>query len=190
MTTLICFLTLVIGFLLGGICKTPLSKYFVEKINFAVGVENQTLKEENEDLKRKRLFFKDWFVRSYIEQYYRRNIAIGERHIYTYDALEELRLYAKAALDNFQNTWNSEICNEQCTWIIDYLQKLITDVDCILDDSVNRYVIDKENEWALQLFFPAVETDMFFDRLDKERRRERSELTYWTPDKERSSDNC
>ena len=92
--------------------------------------------------------------------------------------------YAEIAFDNFEKTWNSEACNEQCTWIKEYLEELISKIDSLLDDKFNGDIIDRENEYAFSRFFAAVETNMMFDRNAKETGRETMELTYWKPQKD------
>ena len=178
-------IALVIGFALGRSSVEPtVSLELIDKINFAMGTENKTLKEKNEDLEKKNFFFKEWLVRSYIEQYYRKKLALGDHKIYTIDALEDLNNYAKTALDNFENTWNSKICNEQCEWIKEYLEELISKIDSILDDKFGRDVIDRENEHAFSHFFVSIENSMFFDRNAKENGDKREGLTYWEPARE------
>ena len=173
---------LVAGFFLGRRREEAIvSNDIIEKINFAMGTENKTLKEENENLKKKNLFFSDWFIRSYIEQHHHRKLAMGDERLYTADALEDLRDYAKEALDNFEKTWNSEACNEQCTWIKEYLEELISKIDSILDDKFDGDVIDRENEDAFKRFFLGVETCMFFDKSAKKSGAEIMRLTYWKP---------
>jgi hypothetical protein len=176
---------LVAGFFLG--CRreeATVSNDIIEKINFAMGTENKSLKEENDVLKKKNLFFSDWFIRSYIEQHHRRKLAMGDERLYTADALEDLKSYAKDALNNFEKTWNSEVCNEQCTWIKDYLEELISKIDAILNDKWGGDVIDSENEHAFSRFFVAIETVMMFDRNAKEADRRTMRLTYWKPQRE------
>ena len=173
---------LVAGFFLGRRREEAIvSNDIIEKINFAMGTENKTLKEENETLKKKNVFFEEWLIRSYIEQYYRKKLLAGDHQIYTVDALADLNDYAKTALDNFKNTWNSKICNEQCTWIKEYLEELISKIDSILDDKFGREVIDSENEDAFRRFFISIENSMFFDRNAKENGDKREGLTYWEP---------
>ena len=150
-----------------------------------MGTENKSLKEENETLRKKNLFFSDWFVRSYIEQYYRKKLLAGDHQIYTVDALENLKCYAITALNNFDKTWNYEACNEQCTWIKDYLEELISKIDAILNDKWGGDAIDRENEHAFSRFFVAIETVMMFDRNAKEADRKTIRLTYWKPQRER-----
>ena len=175
-------IALVIGFFFGKFGGTEMDpRDIAEKINFAVGTENDSLKKENETLKKKKLFFSDWFIRSYIEQYYRKKMAFQDYQIYTSDALEDLRNYAKEALDNFEKTWNSEACNEQCGWIKEYLEELIPKIDSILNDEWGNNILDSENEAAFRRFFVGIETSMFFDRHAKETGREERELTYWKP---------
>ena len=183
---LVGIIALVIGFAFGKFGGTEMDPHDIaEKINFAVGTENDSLKKENEIIKKKNLFFTDWFVRSYIEQYYRKNIALQNYQIYTSDALEDLKNYANEALNNFEKTWNSEACNEQCTWIKDYLEGLISNIDSILNDEWGSDILDRENEDAFRRFFVGVETSMFFDRHAKETGREERELTYWKPQREK-----
>ena len=176
---LVAFVALVLNFY--RINNHPRLSNLIEKINFAMGTENQTLKQENETLKKKNLFFKEWLVRSYIEQYYRKKLAAGNHQIYTVDALEDLEEYAKTALNNFKNTWDSKICNEQCEWIKEYLEELISKIDTILNSNSWRDVLDSENEHAFSRFFVAVETTMLFDRSAKENGTKLEKLTYWRP---------
>lgn len=189
MNVLICItiglIALLVGFLLGIYRESTISLELVEKINFAMGSENKTLKEENETLKKKNLFFSDWFIRSYIEQYYRKKLIAGDHQIYTVDALADLRNYAKTALDNFKNTWDSKICNEQCEWIKEYLEELISKIDIILNDSWGSdVVLEQENEHAFSRFFISIENSMFFDRNAKENGDKREKLSYWEPARE------
>ena len=178
-------IALVIGFFFGKFGGTEMDpRDIAEKINFVIGAENESLKQENEAIKKKNFFFSDWFIRSYIEQYYRRKMTLQDYQIYTSDALESLKLYAKMALDNFDGTWNSEACNEQCVWIKEYLEELISKIDAILNDKWGDDVIDRENESALQRFFVAVEVNMMFDRNAKECGRETHQLGYWRPQRE------
>lgn len=178
-------LALVIGFILGQHHDEPtVFLELIDKINFAMGTENKTLKEENETLKKKNVFFEEWFVRSYIEQYYRKKLLAGDHQIYTSDALENLKCYAITALNNFDKTWNYEACNEQCTWIKEYLKELISKIDSILDDKFGREVIDSENEDAFRRFFVSIENSMFFDRNAKENGDKREKLSYWEPARE------
>jgi len=176
---LVAFVALVLNFY--RINNQPTLSDLIEKINFAMGTENKTLKEENETLKKKNLFFEEWLVRSYIEQYYRKKLALDDHQIYTIDALADLRKYAKTALDNFENTWNSKICNEQCEWIKEYLEELISKIDAILNSNTWGDVLDNENEHAFSRFFIGVETSMFFDRNAKENGTKLENLTYWRP---------
>jgi hypothetical protein len=176
---------LVAGFFLGHRREEAIvSNYIIEKINFAMGTENKALKEENEVLKKKNLFFSDWFIRSYIEQYYRKKLVLDDHQIYTVDALENLKCYAITALNNFDKTWNYEACNEQCTWIKEYLEELISKIDAILNDKWGGDAIDRENEHAFSRFFVAIETVMMFDRNAKEADRKTIQLTYWKPQRE------
>lgn len=176
---------LVAGFFLGRRREEAIvSNDIIEKINFAMGTENKTLKEENENLKKKNLFFEAWLIRSYIEQYYRRKMTLQDYQIYTSDALESLKLYAKMALDNFEGTWNSKPCNEQCEWVKEYLEELISKIDAILNDKWGDDILDSENEDAFRRFFVGIETNMFFDRNAKEAGRETTKLTYWKPQRE------
>lgn len=176
---------LVAGFFLGRRREEAIvSNDIIEKINFAMGTENKTIKEENETLRKKNLFFSDWFIRSYIEQYYRRKMTLQDYQIYTSDALESLKLYAKMALDNFEGTWNSKPCNEQCKWVKEYLEELISKIDAILNDKWGDDILDSENEDAFRRFFVGIETNMFFDRNAKEAGRETTKLTYWKPQRE------
>jgi hypothetical protein len=177
-------IALIIGFIFGSSRESDISLDLVERINFAMGTENKTLKEENENLKKKNLFFEEWLVRSYIEQYYRKKLALGDHKIYTIDALEDLKNYAKIALDNFENTWNSKICNEQCEWIKEYLEELISNIDSILEDNWTNDVLERENEHAFSRFFISIENSMFFDRNAKENGDKREKLSYWEPAKE------
>jgi hypothetical protein len=174
-------IALIVGFIFGSSRESDVSLNLIEKINFAMETENKTLKEENESLKKKNVFFEEWFIRSYIEQYYRKKLALDDHQIYTSDALENLKCYAIAALNNFDKTWNYEACNEQCTWIKEYLEELISKIDSILDDKFGRDVIDSENEDAFRRFFIAVETSMFFDRNAKENGSKLEKLTYREP---------
>ena len=179
-------IALVIGFFFGKFGGAEMDpRELTEKINFAVGTENDSLKKENETLKKKNLFFSDWFIRSYIEQYYRKKMALQNYQIYTSDALEDLRNYANEALNNFEKTWNSEACNEQCGWIKEYLEELLSKIDSILKDEWGNNILDSENEDAFRRFFVGVETSMFFDRHAKETGREERELTYWKPQREK-----
>ena len=177
-------IALIIGFIFGSSRESDISLDLVERINFAMGTENKTLKEENENLKKKNLFFEEWLVRSYIEQYYRKKLALGDHKIYTIDALEDLKNYAKIALDNFENTWNSKICNEQCEWIKEYLEELISNIDSILEDNWTNDVLERENEHAFSRFFISIENSMFFDRNAKENGDKREKLSYWEPARE------
>jgi hypothetical protein len=175
-------IALVIGFFFGKFGGKEIDPCeLAEKINFAVGTENDSLKKENETLKKKNLFFSDWFIRSYIEQYYRRKMTLQDYQIYTSDALESLKLYAKMALDNFEGTWNSKPCNEQCEWVKEYLEELISKIDVILNDKWGDDILDSENEDAFRRFFVGIETNMFFDRNAKEAGRETTKLVYWKP---------
>jgi len=175
-------IALVIGFFFGKFGGKEIEPCeLVEKINFVVGGQNESLKKENEIIKKMDSLLSDWFVRIYIEQYYRRNIELQNYQIYTSDALEDLKNYAKEALDNFEKTWNSEACNEQCTWIKDYLEGLISNIDSILNDKWGDDILDTENENAFRRFFLGVETNMFFDRSAKEAGRETTKLVYWKP---------
>lgn len=80
-------IALVIGFALGRSSVEPtVSLELIEKINFAMGTENKILNDENETLRKKNLFFSDWFIRSYIEQYYRKKLALDDHQIYTVDS--------------------------------------------------------------------------------------------------------
>lgn len=178
-------IALVIGFFFGKFGGKEIDPCeLTEKINFAVGTENYSLKKENETLKKKKLFFSDWFIRSYIEQYYRKKMALQNYQIYTSDALEDLRNYANEALNNFEKTWNSEACNEQCGWIKEYLEELISKIDSILNDEWGNNILDSENEDAFRRFFVGIETSMFFDRHAKETGREERKLTYWKAQRE------
>jgi hypothetical protein len=186
MNVLICIIVgiiaLIVGFALGRRRVEPtLSIELIKKINFVTGVENQTLKEENETLRKKNLFFSDWFIRSYIEQHHLKKMATGDERLYTVDALDDLKNYAKDALNNFEKTWNSEACNEQCGWIKEYLEELISKIDAILNDKWGDDILDSENEDAFRRFFVGIETNMFFDRNAKEAGRETTKLTYWKP---------
>jgi len=154
---------------------------FIAKINYAIGEENQTLKEENELLGRKNLFFSDWFIRSFIEWHHRKNLALGDERLYTSDALEELRKYAKDALDNFEKTWNSQFYNEQCKWVKEYLDELIKKIDSFLDENFDGDILDLDNEDAFKRFFVGVETCMFYDKSAKKSGREETKLSYWKP---------
>lgn len=174
------FVALVIGFLLGGY-RMEFSNDIVEKINSALGAQNKELKMENEVLKRKILFFGDWLVRNYVEQYYRKKLALGNERIYTADALEELRNYAKDALDNFKKRWKSQPCNEQCHWIREYLENLISNIDVFLEDNYDKDFLDRENEEAFSRFFAAVETCIMFDREAMKHGLEMTDLSYWRP---------
>ena len=156
----------------------------IEKINFAMGTENQYLKEENRTLQMKNLLFKEWLVRSYIEQYYRKKLALGDHQIYTIDALADLRKYAEEALNNFNKTWDSKACNEQCDWIKEYLEVLICKTDTVLNNNTWGDILDVVNEEAFSRFFVAVETSMFFDRDAKENGIKLEKLTYWRPQEE------
>jgi len=154
----------------------------IEKINFAIGTENETLKEMNRTLQIKNLFFKEWLIRSYIEQYYRKKLAAGDHQIYTVDALADLKKYAEDALNNFKSTWDFEICNEQCDWIKEYLEYLISKIDTILNnDTWWGDILDSENEQAFSRFFVNVEIRMFFDRSAKENGTKLEKLSYWRP---------
>nr|MBR6100170.1 hypothetical protein [bacterium] len=186
MNALICIIVgiiaLVAGFTLGRRRVEPtLSLELIKKINFVTGAENQTLKDENEELRKKNLFFSDWLIRSYIEQHHLKKMAVGDERLYTVDALEDLKNYAKDALNNFEKTWNSKAYNEQCTWIKDYLEELISKIDSILDDKFEDDVIDRENENAFMRFFLGVETCMFFDKNAKKAGTGPKDLTHWEP---------
>ena len=181
--TLIGLIALYIGFLIGkskSNCEIN-PRDLAEKINFSVGAENETLKGENEELKVKLLLYNDWFIRSYVEQYYRRNLEMKDGRIYTSDALEDLRQYSQKALDNFQKTWNAKCCNEQCMWVKEYLEELISHIDHLLSDTFDNDVIDLENEQALRRFFVDVEMSMMCDRSHKKAGREIVQLGYWHP---------
>ena len=176
---------LVAGFFLGRRREEAIvSNDIIEKINFAMGTENKTLKEENRTLQIKNLLFKEWLIRSYIEQYYRKKLLAGDHQIYTVDALADLNDYAKTALDNFKNTWNSKICNEQCDWIKEYLEVIICKTDTILNNNTWSDILNSENEDAFRRFFVSIENSMFFDRNAKENGDKREGLTYWEPARE------
>ena len=179
---LVAFVALVLNFY--RINNQPTLSDLIEKINFAMGTENKTLKEENETLKKKNVFFEEWLIRSYIEQYYRKKLLAGDHQIYTIDALADLRDYAKTALDKFEENWNSKICNEQCEWTKEYIEKLIPKIDAILNSNSWGDVIDSENEHAFSRFFVSIENSMFFDRNAKENGDKREGLTYWEPARE------
>lgn len=186
MNVVICIIVgliaLLAGFALGHRRDEPtIFLELIEKINFAMGTENKTLKEENETLKKKKVFLIDWFIRSYIEQYYLKKLGLGEYQIYTTDALKEFKEYSEIALNNFEKTWNSEICNEQCEWTKEYLENFISKVDSILNDEWGSDVLNRENEHALKRFFAGIELNMMFDRDAKQSGRETKELTYWHP---------
>jgi len=177
---LLVFVVLVLNFLRTNNQPT-ISNDLIEKINFTMGTENQYLKEENRTLQIKNLLFKEWLIRSYIEQYYRKKLLAGDHQIYTVDALADLNDYAKTALDNFKNTWNSKICNEQCDWIKEYLEVIICKTDTILNNNTWSDILNSENEQAFSRFFVAVETTMLFDRNAKENGTKLEKLTYWRP---------
>ena len=186
MNVVICIIVgliaLLAGFALGHHRDEPtIFLELIEKINFAMGSENKTLKEENETLKKKNLFFEEWLIRSYIEQYYRKKLLAGDHQIYTIDALADLRDYAKTALDKFEENWNSKICNEQCEWTKEYIEKLIPKIDAILNSNSWGDVIDSENEHAFSRFFAKVEVCLLFDRNAKERGNKLEDMTYWEP---------
>jgi len=192
MSTGICIivgvLALAVGFFLGKNDRSKsviINPYdFVAKINFAIGEENEALKEKNELLVKKNLFLGEWFLRNYVEQYHRKKLALGDERLYTADALEDLKNYAKEALDNFEKTWNSEFYNEQCEWVKEYLEGLILKIDSLLDDKFDGDIIDLNNEDAFRRFFVGVETNMFFDKSAKKAGREETRLTYWKPQRE------
>ena len=194
MNVVICIIVgliaLLAGFALGHRRDEPtIFLELIEKINFAMGSENKTLKEENETLKKKNLFFSDWLIRSYIEQYYRKKLIAGEHKIYTIDALADLRDYAKTALDKFEENWNSKICNEQCEWTKEYLEKLIPKIEAILNSNSWGDVIDSENEYAFRRFFAKIEVCLLFDRNAKERGDKLEDMTYWELQKDHD-DSC
>ena len=173
---------LVAGFFLGRRREEAIvSNDIIDKINFAMGTENQNLLKENELIKRKNLFLTELFIRSYIEQYDLKNLALKEYHIYTVDALADLRDYAKTALDKFEENWNSKICNEQCEWTKEFLEKLIPRIDSILNDEWVNDVFDRENEEAFRRFFLGVQTNLFYDRDAKKTGRKIDKLDYWRP---------
>jgi hypothetical protein len=178
---------LVAGFFLGRRREEAIvSNDIIEKINFAMGTENKSLKEENELIKRKNLFLTELFIRSYIEQYDLKNLALKEYQIYTVDALADLRKYAEIALGKFKENWNSEICNEQCKWTKEFLKKLIPRIDSILG---GNDVFDSENEEAFRRFFLGVQTNLFFDRNAKKNGRKIEKLDYWRP-QEKHHESC
>ena len=186
MNVVICIIVgliaLLAGFVLGRRRDEPtVSLELIEKINFAMGTENQNLLKENELIKRKNLFLTELFIRSYIEQYDLKNLALKEYHIYTVDALADLRDYAKTALDKFEENWNSKICNEQCEWTKEFLEKLIPRIDSILNDEWVNDVFDRENEEAFRRFFLGVQTNLFYDRDAKKTGRKIDKLDYWRP---------
>lgn len=170
---------LVAGFFLGRRREESIvSNDIIEKINFAMGTENQNLLKENELIKRKNLFLTELFIRSYIEQYDLKNLALKEYQIYTVDALADLRKYAEIALGKFKENWNSEICNEQCEWTKEFLENLIPRIDSML---WGNDVFDSENEEAFRRFFLGVQTNLFFDRNAKKTGRKIEKLDYWRP---------
>ncbi|MBR4567993.1 hypothetical protein IKO18_06445, partial [bacterium] len=158
----------------------------IEKINFAMGTENQNLLKENELIKRKNLFLTELFIRSYIEQYDLKNLALKKYQIYTVDALADLRKYAEIALGKFKENWNSEICNEQCEWTKEFLENLIPRIDSML---WGNDVFDSENEEAFRRFFLGVQTNLFFDRNAKKTGRKIEKLDYWRP-QEKHHESC
>ena len=172
-------IALVAGFALGRYRNEPtVSLELIEKINFAMGTENQNLLKENELIKRKNLFLTELFIRSYIEQYDLKNLALKKYQIYTVDALADLRKYAEIALGKFKENWNSEICNEQCEWTKEFLENLIPRIDSML---WGNDVFDSENEEAFRRFFLGVQTNLFFDRNAKKTGRKIEKLDYWRP---------
>jgi len=178
---------LVAGFFLGRRREEAIvSNDIIEKINFAMGTENKTLKEENELIKRKNLFLTELFIRSYIEQYDLKNLALKKYQIYTVDALADLRKYAEIALGKFKENWNSEICNEQCEWTKEFLEELIPRIDSML---WGNDVFDSENEEAFRRFFLGVQTNLFFDRNAKKTGRKIEKLDYWRP-QEKHHESC
>ena len=180
-------LALVIGFILGQHHDEPtVSNDIIEKINFAMGTENKSLKEENETLRKKNLFLTELFIRSYIEQYDLKNLALKKYQIYTVDALADLRKYAEIALGKFKENWNSEICNEQCEWTKEFLENLIPRIDSML---WGNDVFDSENEEAFRRFFLGVQTNLFFDRNAKKTGRKIEKLDYWRP-QEKHHESC
>jgi hypothetical protein len=194
MNVVICIIVgliaLLAGFALGHRRDEPtIFLGLIENINFAMGTENKTLKEENETLKKKNVFFEEWLIRSYIEQYYRKKLLAGDHQIYTIDALADLRDYAKTALDKFEENWNSKICNEQCEWTKEFLEKLIPRIDSILNDEWVNDVFDSENEEAFRRFFLGVQTNLFFDRNAKKTGRKIEKLDYWRP-QEKHHESC
>lgn len=178
---------LVAGFFLGRRREEAIvSNDIIEKINFAMGTENKSLKEENELIKRKNLFLTELFIRSYIEQYDLKNLALKKYQIYTVDALADLRKYAEIALGKFKENWNSEICNEQCEWTKEFLENLIPRIDSML---WGNDVFDSENEEAFRRFFLGVQTNLFFDRNAKKTGRKIEKLDYWRP-QEKHHESC
>jgi len=178
---------LVAGFFLGRRREEAIvSNDIIDKINFAMGTENQTLKEKNELIKRKNLFLTELFIRSYIEQYDLKNLALKKYQIYTVDALADLRKYAEIALGKFKENWNSEICNEQCEWTKEFLEELIPRIDSML---WGNDVFDSENEEAFRRFFLGVQTNLFFDRNAKKTGRKIEKLDYWRP-QEKHHESC
>ena len=183
-------IALVAGFALGRYRNEPTVSFeLIEKINFAMGTENQNLLKENELIKRKNLFLTELFIRSYIEQYDLKNLALKEYQIYTVDALADLRKYAEIALGKFKENWNSEICNEQCEWTKEFLEELIPRIDSILNDEWVNDVFDSENEEAFRRFFLGVQTNLFFDRNAKKTGRKIEKLDYWRP-QEKHHESC
>ena len=178
---------LVAGFFLGRRQEEAIvSNDIIEKINFAMGTENQNLLKENKLIKRKNLFLTELFIRSYIEQYDLKNLALKKYQIYTVDALADLRKYAEIALGKFKENWNSEICNEQCEWTKEFLENLIPRIDSML---WGNDVFDSENEEAFRRFFLGVQTNLFFDRNAKKTGRKIEKLDYWRP-QEKHHESC
>ena len=186
----------VVGFVLGmllvggtikvsKIISTVVSDEMVDSmlhnVDSTFHAERKQLQEQIKTLEKKILFYKDWLCRGYIEQYYDRNIEVGDYQVYTIDALVSLRNDARKALANFQSTWNSKNCNEQCEWVKKDLTELIERIDFLLNDSWGNEVLDLENEAAFQRFFPAINTNMSVDRSYKDNGTETKELTYWHP---------
>lgn len=164
----------------------------LEQINFKLRVENVTLKDFLEKKDKLLLLYKEFFIRAYIEWFYKVKLNAQDYYIYTVDALESLKDELHMALDHFYEVWGEEHLKRRGSALLfkeEILEEILARVEHLLAetkddnwDGDDRFCIfNRDNDLAFNCFFHAVETSLDIDLSRKEQKRLTKELGYWRP---------